>query len=100
MIVRLVADGAVVQDADDCTRLHVETDLDADGVRTALVGTGTGELIDADHARLDLGVLRARARLAATAPGWDASWAAMTAAIEREGRLSADGRAVHAQIEH
>ena len=31
MIVRLDADGAVVADADDCSTVHVETGLDADG---------------------------------------------------------------------
>ena len=42
VIVRLDADGAVVADADDCSTVHVETGLDADGLRVALATTGTG----------------------------------------------------------
>jgi hypothetical protein len=98
MIVRLAADGAVVHDADDCGRLHLETDLDAAGVRTALKTTGTGEPIDADNAWLDLGVLRSRAALLATAPDWAHRWAAMTDYAQRKGWLSDDGRAVQVHI--
>lgn len=99
MIVRLGADGAVVQDADDCGRLRLETDLDADGVRTVLAATGTGEPIDDDHAWLDLGVLRSRAQLVASAPDWAQDWAAMTAFAQRKGWLSEDGRSVRVHIE-
>lgn len=100
MIVRLRADGAVVQDADDCDHLHLQTDLDTDGVRVALRNTGTGEpATDADAAWLDLGVLRSRAKLLATAPDWADRWAAMTAHAERAGRLSPDGRSVRVHIE-
>jgi hypothetical protein len=99
VIVRLAADGAVVQDADDCGRLHLQTDLDADGVRTALKTTGTGELIDADTAWLDLGVLRSRAQILVTAPDWAQRWADMTAYAERKGWLSEDGRSVQVHIE-
>lgn len=99
MIVVLAADGVVVQEADDCGRLHLETDLDADGAHTALAATGTGELIDDDNAWLDLAVLRSRAQLLATAPDWAESWAAMTAYAERKGWLSEDGRSVRAHIE-
>jgi hypothetical protein len=99
MIVRLAADGAVVQDADDCGRLHLETDLDDDGVRVALKTTGTGEPIDADTAWLDLGVLRSRAQILATAPDWAERWAGMTAYAQRKGWLSEDGRSVQVHIE-
>ncbi|GAA1301936.1 hypothetical protein ACQPZA_10120 [Pseudonocardia xinjiangensis] len=99
MIVRLTAEGAVVQDADDLGRLHLQTDLDAEGIRTALTTTGTGELIDPDTAWLDLGVLRSRAQLLATAPDWDERWAAMTAYAERKGWLSPDARSVQVHIE-
>jgi hypothetical protein len=99
MIVRLTAEGAVVQDADDLGRLHLQTDLDADGVRTALSTTGTGELIDADTAWLDLGVLRSRAHLLATAPDWPQRWDAMTEYAQRKGWLSPDARSVQVHIE-
>jgi hypothetical protein len=99
VIVRLAADGAVVQNADDCARLHLETELDAEGVRTALRTTGTGELIDADTAWLDLAVLRSRAQLLATAPDWAQRWAAMTGYAERKGWVSEDGHSVKVHIE-
>ena len=87
MIVRLAADGVVVQDADDCTRLQVTTDLDADGVRTALAATETGELVDADTVQLDLAVLRSRAQLVATAPDWAHRWEATDRPGRAAGRL-------------
>jgi hypothetical protein len=99
MIVRLAADGVVVQDADDCTRLHVTTDLDASGVRTALSSTETGALVDADTVLLDLAVLRSRAQLVATASDWAQRWEALTSSAERSGRLSADRRSVQVRIE-
>jgi hypothetical protein len=99
MIVLLGADGAVVQDADDCGSLHLQTDLDTDGVRVALRNTGTGELADDETAWLDLGVLRTRAKMLATAPDWADRWAAMTAYAERKGWLSPDGRSVQVHIE-
>jgi hypothetical protein len=99
MIVRLAADGVVVQDADDCTQLHVSTDLDAAGVRTALTGTGTGEAVDADTVLLDLAVLRSRAQLVATAPDWAQRWETMTSDVERTGRLSPDRRSVRVRVE-
>ena len=99
MIVRLGADGVVVPDADDCTRLHVSTDLDAAGVRTALSGTGTGELVDSDTVLLDLAVLRSRAQLAATAPDWAQRWEAMTSHVERTGGLSPDRRSVRVGLD-
>jgi hypothetical protein len=99
MIVRLATEGAVVEDADDCHRLHLRTDLDADGVSTALATTGTGELIDQDNAWLDLAVLRSRAQLVATAPDWAERWAALTTYAESKGWLSEDGRSVQVHIE-
>lgn len=99
MIVRLAAEGAVVEDADDCRSLHLHTDLDAGGVSTALATTGTGELIDADNAWLDLAVLRSRAQLVATEPEWADRWAAMTAYAASRGWLSEDGRSVQVHIE-
>jgi hypothetical protein len=99
VIVRLAAEGAVVQDADDLGRLHLQTDLDADGLRAALTTTGVGELIDADNAWLDLAVLRSTAQLVATAPDWADQWAGMTAYAEKKGWLSPDGRSVQVHIE-
>ncbi|WP_219419338.1 hypothetical protein [Pseudonocardia nigra] len=99
MIVQLAAEGALVQEADDYGSLHLRTDLDADGVRTALRTTGTGELVDDGSAWLDLGVLRANAQLAATSPDWAQRWAEMIAEAERKGLLSEDGRAVRVAIE-
>jgi hypothetical protein len=102
MIVRLSAAGAVVQDPDDLTDLRLETDLDADGMRTALATTGTGELAaddtDNDTALLDVAVLRSLAVLRPTAPGWSQRWAAMLEDARRRGRLSADGRSVRVPV--
>jgi hypothetical protein len=98
VIVRLDADGAVVLDADDCAGLHLETPLDADGLRTALQTTGTGSLDDgAEVAVLDLGVLRSLARLAATAPDWPQRWERMVAAAEH--RLTDDGLGIRVTVE-
>jgi hypothetical protein len=99
VIVRLTAEGAVVQDADDLGRLHLQTDLDAHGMQSALSTTGTGELIDADTAWLDLAVLRSTAQLLATAPDWAQRWAEMTAYAEKKGWLSPDRRSVQVHIE-
>jgi hypothetical protein len=99
MIVRIAADGVVVSEADDCTRLHVATDLDADGVRTALGATATGELVDPDTVRLDLAVLRSRAQLVATAPDWAQRWEAMVRVAQDRGWLAADQRSVQAHVE-
>ena len=44
MIVRLEADGAVVADADDCSAVHVQTTLAPNGLRAALLHTGTGSV--------------------------------------------------------
>ena len=61
------ADGAVVADADDCSAVHVETGLDADRLRAALVATATGVLAERGSAPdvvvLDVAVLRSRATL-------------------------------------
>jgi hypothetical protein len=99
MVVTLTADGALVQDADDCRRLHVETALDDAALRLAVHETGTGQVDDDGAVWLDLAVLRARARLAATAQDWPDRWAAMLAAAERAGWLSGDGRAVRAHVQ-
>lgn len=99
MVVTLAVDGAVVADADDCTRLRLATALDGPVLRTALQGTGTGELAPDGAVWLDLAVLRSRAQIAATAPDWPQRWDAMVAGAERSGRLSVDGRAVRVHVE-
>jgi hypothetical protein len=98
VIVRLSAAGAVVQDPDDLGDLRLETDLDADGVRTALASTGTGELDDEGTVLLDVAVLRSLAVLAPTAPDWSQRWKAMLEDTERRGLLSADGRSVRVPV--
>jgi hypothetical protein len=103
VIVLLAADGVVVQDADDLDDVRLRTELDPDRTRVALLGTGTGELVDGDvhgdTAALDLGVLRARAVLQATSPDWARRWAEMVERAERDGRLSRDGRSVRVPVE-
>ncbi len=88
------ADGAVVRDADDCGRLRLETELDTPALAAALSATDSGALGDDGVVWLDLAVLRARARLAATVQDWPRRWEALTTDARRAGRLSADGRAV------
>ncbi|OLT11876.1 hypothetical protein BJF78_25890 [Pseudonocardia sp. CNS-139] len=99
VIVQLTSAGVAVQDADDLGRLHLRTDLDADGLRAALLKTGTGALVDADNALLDVAVLRSRAALLTDAPDWADRWAGMLAYAERKGWLSADGRSVQVHVE-
>ena len=98
MIVRLSAAGAVVQDPDDLADLSLETDLDADRLRTALATTGTGEIHDDGTALLDVAVLRSLAALTPTAPDWPQRWNAMLEDAGRHGRLSADGRSVRVPV--
>lgn len=104
MVVTLAVDGAVVGDADDCTRLHLATALDGPALRSALHGTGTGELAPDGTVWLDLAVLRSRAQIAATGPDraqedWARRWDAMIAHAERSGWLSVDGRSVRVHVE-
>jgi hypothetical protein len=98
VIVRLSAAGAVVQDPDDLADLHLDTDLDADGLRKALATTGTGELADDGTALLDVAVLRSLAVLTPTAPGWSKRWRAMIEDARGRGLLSADGRSVRVPV--
>jgi hypothetical protein len=99
MIVRLEADGALVEDADDCGRLHLETALYGDRLKTVLAATGTGRVGDDRAVWLDLGVLRSRARMVATAADWDERWSAMVDYAGRKGWLSPDGHAVQVHVE-
>jgi hypothetical protein len=102
VIVRLEAAGAVVTDADDCSALHLHTGLDADGLRTALLGTGTGASADTGHAGhdvvvLDIAVLRSRARLVASAPDWARRFEEMVA--EAGDRRTDDGLGLRVPVE-
>jgi hypothetical protein len=99
MVVTLAVDGALVADADDCSRLHLATALDGTALRVALRDTGTGELAPDGGVWLDLAVLRSRAQLAATAGDWGRRWDDMVAHAERAGLLSVDGRSVRVHVE-
>lgn len=99
MYVTLAADGAVVHDADDCTRLHVVTDLDVDAQRVALRDTGTGTLAPDGGVWLDLAVLRSRAQLVATVDDWPQRWDAMVGYAAGQGWVSVDGRSVRVHVE-
>jgi hypothetical protein len=99
MVVTLAVDGAVVRDADDCRALHVESALGPDALRTVLDRTGTGAVEDDGAVRLDVGVLRSRARLAATAEDWPQRWSGLLDRARDEGALSADGRTLRAVVE-
>ena len=99
MIVRLEAAGAVVADADDFSAVHVQTALDPDGLRTAMLQTGTGS-VPADGAAvvvLDVGVLRSRAALVTSAPDWAERFDALIAASGD--RLTDDGLGLRVPVE-
>jgi hypothetical protein len=99
VIVRLEAAGAVVADADDCSAVHLETGLDAAGLRAALLGTGTGTLVEPgdDVVVMDIGVLRSLARLTAPAPDWPRRFAEMVASAGD--RLTGDGLGLRLPVE-
>jgi hypothetical protein len=99
MIVRLEADGAVVADADDCSAVHVRTTLDPDGLRTALLHTGTGSLADGgEDVVLDIAVLRSRAALVASAADWPERFDALLASSGE--CLTDDGLGLRVPVEH
>ena len=103
MIVRLEADGAVVADADDCSAVRVQTTLDPDGLRAALLHTGTGSLADGSATTstadvvLDVAVLRTRAALVASAPDWAKRFDALIAGSGE--RLTDDGLGLRLPVE-
>lgn len=99
MIVHLTAAAATVLDADDCTRLHVSTDLLDTEIGEALRVTGTGRIAADNTALLALDVLRTRAQAAASASNWAERWDGMVAYAARKGWLTEDGTAVQAHIE-
>ncbi|GAA3240536.1 hypothetical protein GCM10017691_42770 [Pseudonocardia petroleophila] len=99
MYVNLAADGAVVADADDCTRLHLATALDGAALRAALRDTGTGQVAPDGAVWLDVAVLRSRAQLVAMAEDWPQRWDGMIGYAEKAGWLSVDGRTVQVHVE-
>lgn len=99
MIVHLTAAGAEVLDADDCTRLHVSTDLPDTAIDAALRSTGAGRSADDGSALLTLEVLRTLARAAGTADDWTGRWDSMIGYATAKGWVTKDGTAVKAHIE-
>ena len=98
MIVRLDADGAVVADADDCSAVHVQTTLDPDGLRAALMHTGTGSLAAGPgEVVLDVAVLRTRTALLASASDWAERFDALIAGSGE--RLTDDGLGLRVPVE-
>ena len=98
MIVRLEADGAVVADADDCSAVHVQTTLDPNGLRAALLHTGTGSLAaDSGEVVLDVAVLRTRAALPASTPDWAERFDALI--MSSGERLTDDGLGLRVPVE-
>lgn len=95
---RLTAAGAAVLDADDCTALHLETELQGAKLRAALAATDTG-VVRGDDVLLDLAVLRSRAKLVATADDWAQRWSRMIDYARTKGWLSEDGRSVQVHVE-
>lgn len=98
MYVTLAADGAVVQDPDDCTRLHLACSLDGDALRKALRDTGVGAVAPDGAVWLDLAVLRSRAQIVASAPDWAQRWESMLGYADGEGWISVDRRSVRVHV--
>lgn len=97
VIVRLEADGAVVADADDCSAVHVQTALDAEHLRVALLQTGTGSVVAPAEVVLDIAVLRTRAALVASVPDWAERFDALIASSGE--RLTDDGLGLRVGVE-
>jgi hypothetical protein len=98
MIVRLEADGAVVAGADDCSAVHVQTTLNPDGLRAALLHTGTGSLAaGGGEVVLDVAVLRTRAALLVSAADWAERFDRLIASSGE--RLTDDGLGLRVPVE-
>ena len=99
VILRLDADGAVVAHADDCSAVHVQTALAGEHLRAALLQTGTGSVATGGLAEvvLDIAVLRTRAALVASAPGFAERFDAMIASSGE--RLTDDGLGLRVAVE-
>lgn len=100
VIVRLEADGAVVADADDCSAVHVQTALDGEHLRAALLQTGSGSVAATEgpaEVVLDIAVLRTRAALVASAPDWAQRFDGLIASSGE--RLTDDGLGLRVPVE-
>ncbi|MFD9893279.1 hypothetical protein ACFWY9_28365 [Amycolatopsis sp. NPDC059027] len=102
MFVHVGGDGAVrVEEGDDCTRLHVATELDSAATGQALRDAGFGGPADEpDSAWLSVESLRENASRGSVGADWPGRWDAMIAYAARKGWLTADGTKVAAHIEH
>ncbi|GAA4523233.1 hypothetical protein [Amycolatopsis samaneae] len=99
MFVHVSGDGARVAEGDDCTRLHVASELDPAATGAALREAGLGELADGrDDARLSVEALRAAASRDPVGEDWPGRWDAMLAYAARKGWL--DGEKVTAHVEY
>jgi hypothetical protein len=79
--------------------VHVQTTLDADGLRAALLHTGTGSLADdSGEVVLDIAVLRTRAALLASVPDWTERFDALIASSGE--RLTDDGLGLRVRVGH
>jgi hypothetical protein len=99
MIVDIAADGALVHEADDCTRLSVRTGLGGRELDAALASAGFCTRAGDGDVLLDVETLHERARAAAVAPDWESKWSAMIGYAGSKGWLTPDGSAVQAHIE-
>jgi hypothetical protein len=91
MFVRITPGDVTLEEADDCTRLHVDArGVDDERVGRALRDDALGAF-DADHAFLDPAALR---RLAAGRVGddWNERFGAMVDYATSKGWVAADGR--------
>ncbi|WP_283134684.1 hypothetical protein [Rhizohabitans arisaemae] len=88
-----------VEDADDCSRLHIHADgLDDETVGEALRTDGMGRPAGAGRMWLDVRALRERARTGARSDDWDERFDAMLGYARRKGWLSDDGTCVAAHL--
>jgi hypothetical protein len=89
-----------LEEADDCTRLHVVADgLDDAGAGAVLRRDGLGRAGDPGHAWLEISTLRARARASVGAGDWDDRFEVMVSYARGKGWLDETGEFVAAHIE-
>jgi hypothetical protein len=88
-----------VEEADDCTRLHVEAGgLTDDEVWRALQRSALGHSAEPGQAWLEIYELRVRARERTEKPGWEADFDAMVSYAGGKGWLDETGELVAAHI--
>ncbi len=105
MMVRIIPAGGgqdgpclVVEQPDDCTRLSVLSPSGAATAGAVLRHLAAGGPAAAGHVWVEVAALRAHARPASTANGWDERFGDMVAYAGRAGWLSPDGTAVKAHV--